>query len=133
MPYPSTPSLQAVPVQGGIATAVLAGPTTMLPIGHNESISGGLAPVRITTATTTTLVTGPGRLCRIHCYGGTMGLVQVFDNTVGSGTVIPVGPRSGGYWPVAGSMEDLQIAFSTGLTIVTGAATLLAVTFELLI
>ena len=97
------------------------------PLQYNESNSGGSQYAAISTATTTTVLSAPGRLCRIHVpgTGGTLGNVTVYDNTSGSGTAI-YGPTS----PSAGDIIDLQLPVQTGITVVTAAATTLIVTYE---
>lgn len=72
----------------------------------------------ITTATTTTVKSGAGFLHRLVVTGGTAGTVVVYDNTAGSGTQIA-------NFDSASTMTsyEFNVAFSTGLTIVTGAAT----------
>ena len=79
----------------------------------------------ISTATTTTIKTGAGRIRQIRVVGGTLGNVTVYDNTAGSGTVLvpTVSPDKGQVL-----LEDAK--FNTGLTIVTAAATLVVVTWR---
>ena len=82
---------------------------------------------QITTATTTTIKTGPGYLRSITVLGGTMGQIDVYDNTAGSGTkVIPT------FTPPASFCATLtfNVPFSIGLTIVTGAATVVQVSYS---
>lgn len=82
--------------------------------------AGGL-PINILTATTTTVTSGSGRLNHLIAVGGTMGNVTVYDNTAASGTVL-FGPAT----PTAGGLIMADIDFSTGLTIVTAAASALS-------
>lgn len=72
---------------------------------------------RITTATTTTVMTVPC-WARIRVQNGTMGVVTVYDNTAGSGKINFAGTPAAkdvifGEWT----------RFDIGLTIVTAAAT----------
>lgn len=81
----------------------------------------------ITTATTTVVKTGVGYLRSITILGGTMGAIDVYDNTVGSGTkLLPT------FTPPASSFETLtfNIPYSVGITIVTAAATVLQVSYR---
>jgi hypothetical protein len=123
------PSLdgQTVPVAGAITTPVLTGAANKTPVTHNASNSGGRAYAAISTATTTLVLTGAGRLCRIHVpgTGGTLGNVTVYDSLTATGTVL-FGPTS----PSAGQIIDLQIPVGTGITVVTAAATAAIVTYE---
>ena len=77
----------------------------------------GLA-VNILTATTTVLKTGDGHVNNLIAVGGTMGAVTIYDNTSASGTIL-FGPAT----PTAGGFIVKDIEFSTGLTVVTAAAT----------
>jgi len=81
----------------------------------------------IKTATTTTVKSGAGFLHSITVLGGTLGTIAVYDNTAASGTEIA--PT---FTPAAGAMETLifDCQFSTGLTIITGAATVLSVSYQ---
>jgi hypothetical protein len=81
----------------------------------------------IKTATTTVVKSGTGTLASITILGGTMGAITVYDNTAGSGTELC--PQ---FTPAANSMVTLHFnaAFSTGLTIVTAAATVLQVSYQ---
>lgn len=80
----------------------------------------------ISTATTTTIKSGSGTLCSITILGGTMGAITVYDNTAGSGTTI-----CPAFTPAANSLETLTFncKFTTGLTIVTAAATVIQVSY----
>lgn len=95
------------------------------PFHYNMSQSGGRQYAYITTATTTNIATAE-RLCKLHVVSGTMGAITIYDNPSGaSGNVLYTITTS-----VAG-VYDLQIPTqSAGLTIVTGAATNVAVTYE---
>lgn len=72
----------------------------------------------ITTATTTLIKTGSGILAGITVNGGTIGAITIYDNTTASTTKIATIAS-----PFAGQVIPFGIGFSTGLTIVTGAAT----------
>lgn len=79
----------------------------------------------ISTATTTTVKTGVGELHQVIVLGGTLGAITIYDNTAASGNVIaPV------FTPAAAGTYSFDVAFTTGLTIVTGAATAITVTFK---
>lgn len=81
-------------------------------------------PAYISTATTTLVATGPGMLHLIAVGGGTLGTIAIYDGLTAGGTLIAsfdaTTPR-GSY--------VLDIRFSVGLTVVTGAATLVTVSF----
>lgn len=87
---------------------------TSYPFGHTSTY--------ISTATTTTIKTGAGILHTITVNGGTAGTVIVYDNTAGSGTIIASFDSTN-----ALATYTLNVAFTTGLTIVTGAATKITV------
>lgn len=82
-------------------------------------------PSYISTATTTVVKSGAGRLYGITVEGGTAGTIIVYDNTAGSGTVIASFDSTNA---LASYMFD--VAFSTGLTVVTAAATKLTVSYR---
>lgn len=79
-------------------------------------------PIYISTGTTTLVTTGPGILHLIAIAGGTLGTIAIYDGLTAGGTLIAsydaTAPR-GSYL--------LDISFSVGLTVVTGAATQLTV------
>lgn len=77
-------------------------------------------PVNVSTATTTTVKSGAGFLGQIIINGGTMGNVTIYDNTAGSGTTIAT--LDGANLKV-GMVFPYGCVFSTGLTVVTAAAT----------
>lgn len=82
-------------------------------------------PANITTATTTTIKSGPGHINEIRVAGGVLGAVTIYDNTAGSGTVIlPT------VTPLQGQVLLSDVEFSTGLTIVTAAATILTLSYR---
>jgi hypothetical protein len=73
----------------------------------------------IQTAATTIVKSGAGFLHAFNVIGGTLGQITVYDNTAGSGTmIIPTTTISG-----IGQLPAIyDIAFNTGLTIVTATA-----------
>lgn len=79
----------------------------------------------ISTNTTTTCKTGSGILRRITINTTAAGAVTVYDNTAGSGTKIATFPSSA----VVGTYE-YGCRFTTGLTIVTAAASDITVIWE---
>ncbi len=87
--------------------------------------TAGYSYTAISTATTTTVKSGKGVLKAIIVTGGTAGTIDIYDNTAGSGTVIcSIGSTN--------TIADYQInaSFSTGLTVVTAAATKLTVIYD---
>lgn len=82
-------------------------------------------PANISAATTTLIKTGPGVVHNIRVAGGALGNVTVYDNTDASGTVLLPAVT-----PVQGQVLLENIRFSTGLTIVTAAATILTVSYR---
>lgn len=72
----------------------------------------------ISTATTTTVKSGAGVLLGLIVEGGVTGTIIVYDNTAGSGTIITS-------FDTSNALSDFLVgaAFTTGLTIVTSAAT----------
>lgn len=82
----------------------------------------------IKTATTTTVKSGAGFVHAITIIGGTLGTVAVYDNTAASGTeIIP------SFTPTATFPNPtiiLDESFSTGLTIITGAATIINISYR---
>lgn len=87
---------------------------TSYPFGHTSTY--------ISTATTTTIKSGAGVLHTITVNGGTAGTVIVYDNTAASGTIIASFDSTN-----ALATYMLNVAFGTGLTIITAAATKLTV------
>jgi hypothetical protein len=91
---------------------------TVYPFGHSYTY--------ISTATTTTVKSGSGVLAGITIEGGTTGTIIIYDNTAGSGTIIAS-------FDTTNALNNYflePIAFSTGLTIVTSAATKLTVAWR---
>lgn len=87
---------------------------TSYPFGHTSTY--------ISTATTTTVKSGSGVLHTVIVNGGTAGTVTIYDNTAGSGTIIAAFDSTN-----ALNTYMFNVAFTTGLTIVTAAATKLTV------
>ncbi len=79
----------------------------------------------INTATTTTLKTGRGKLHTITLGLTAAGAITVYDNTAGSGTIIALLKSS-----IAEQTFIFDVSFTTGLTIVTAAASDLTISFE---
>lgn len=79
----------------------------------------------ISTATTTTLKSGTGVLASITVGETAAGAITVYDNTAGSGTVIAVLKAS-----VAEQTFNFNVAFGTGLTIVTAGASKIQVSYR---
>lgn len=90
-------------------------------------MSQGNRTTAISSATTTVVKSGSGILKSITILGGTLGAITVYDNTSAAGTTI-----CPAFTPAAGSMETLEfdVVFTNGLTIVTGAATVLQVSYQ---
>lgn len=78
----------------------------------------------VSTATTTTVLSGSGIIGRVYVAGGTMGNVTIYDNTAASGTtVLPT-------TTVVQGQELLRdVVVGTGFTIVTSAATILTIAY----
>jgi hypothetical protein len=79
----------------------------------------------ISTATTTVVKSGAGFLHNITVQGGTTGTIIIYDNTAGSGTIIYSFDST-----AAIATYAMDISFSTGCTVVTGAATKLTVAWH---
>lgn len=79
----------------------------------------------INTATTTVVKSGSGFLHQIRVLGGTLGAITIYDNTAASGTVIV--PT---ITPTAQGLLIEDVVFSTGLTIVTAAATIITLSYR---
>lgn len=98
--------------------------------GENESLDRMMTLeanniTRITTATTTTVLSGAGSLNGIFIGTTAAGTITVYDNTAGSGTIIAVFKASmpEGYY-------RLPVTVATGITIVTAAASDISVFFD---
>lgn len=79
----------------------------------------------IASATTTVVKSGRGVLRRITINTTAAGAVTIYDNTAASGTKIATLPSSA----VVGTYE-YNVRFSTGLTVVTAAASDITVVWE---
>lgn len=79
----------------------------------------------ISTAVTTTVKTGAGLLHTLVVNGGTAGTVIVYDNTAASGTILASFDSTN-----ALNTYTFDCAFSTGLTIITSAATKVSVNWR---
>jgi hypothetical protein len=80
----------------------------------------------ITTATTTVVKTGVGVLHSITINTTTAFAITVYDNTSAAGTKIATIAAS----PVIGSTFIYDVAFKTGLTIVTAGASDITVSYQ---
>ena len=79
----------------------------------------------ISTATTTAVKAAAGFLHTITVQGGTAGTIIIYDNTAGSGTIVASFDSTN-----ALATYTLDIKMATGITVVTGAATKLTVSFR---
>jgi hypothetical protein len=78
----------------------------------------------IKTATTTVVKSVPGALIALIVNGGTLGSITLYDNTAGEGTEIAIIAS-----PTAGMVLPYSAKLSTGLTVVTAAATNITVIY----
>lgn len=79
----------------------------------------------ITTGTTTTVKSGVGILKSVTVNTTAAGAITIYDNTAGSGTKIGTLKSS-----VVEGTYDYNVAFGTGLTIVTAAASDITVSYS---
>lgn len=79
----------------------------------------------IVTATTTVIKSGPGLLHTLNVTGGTTGTIIVYDNTAASGSIIASYSTTN-----APATYTFDVAFATGLTVITSAATQLTVSYK---
>ena len=86
---------------------------------------GPLNATNITTATTTVVKTGIGRLKAIVVNTTAAGTITIYDNTSAAGTKIGTMKTS-----IAENTYTYECRFQTGLTIVTGAASDITVIWE---
>lgn len=86
---------------------------------------GPLNATNITTATTTTVKSGIGRLQAIVVNTTAAGTITIYDNTAASGTKIGTMKTS-----IVEGTYTFNCRFQTGLTIVTGAASDITVIWE---
>jgi hypothetical protein len=78
----------------------------------------------ISTATTTTVKSGTGRLHTITIGETAAGAITIYDNTAASGTIIAVLKAS-----IVEQTLIFDVKFTTGLTIVTAGASKLTVSY----
>jgi hypothetical protein len=84
--------------------------------------------LNITTATTTTVKTGPGTFVRLVVNKAVLsGVITIYDNTAGSGTKIGTITYGAALLSDPPIEATYEVQFSIGLTIVTSAATDLTV------
>lgn len=101
------------------------------PSGHIDTTANvakvelAATTVAISTATTTVVKAGVGKLHYINVIGGTLGNITVYDNTAGSGTVIV--PTA---TPTGSVMWVFNRPVATGITVVTAGATVLVVGYR---
>lgn len=69
-------------------------------------------------ATTTTIKSGVGRLCRVVITTAGTASFTIFDNTTGSGTALFVSPAS----TAVGTVFDIQMPAQIGITVVNQAS-----------
>jgi hypothetical protein len=69
-------------------------------------------------ASTRTIKTGKGRLCRISITAAGTASFTVFDNTAGSGAVLFTSPAS----TAVGTVFDINLPAETGITVVNVAS-----------
>lgn len=81
-----------------------------------------LTPTYIATATTTVVKTGSGVLGRIVVGETAAGAITIYDNTVGSGTIIGVLKAS-----IAEGTYHFECEFTNGCTVVTAGASKITV------
>ncbi len=86
---------------------------------------GPLNCTYISTATTTTVKSGAGRVARIVLTETAAGSITVYDNTAASGTILAVLKAS-----IVEGVYEFNCRFGTGLTIVTAGASKLSVIWE---
>lgn len=79
----------------------------------------------ISTTTTTTVKSGAGFLHAITVGTTAAGAITIYDNTAGSGTIIGVLKSS-----VSEQTFFFDVSFSTGLTIVTAASSLISIAYR---
>lgn len=85
----------------------------------------------ITSATTTTVKSGKGTLARIVVNKAVLsGAITIYDNTAGSGTKIGTITYGAALLSDPPIVAEYECQFSTGLTIVTSAATDLTVVYR---
>jgi hypothetical protein len=91
----------------------------------SDAVGEAYKGASITTAATTVVKSGAGKVAYLNILGGTLGAITVYDNTAASGTVlVPT------FTPTGTACLILEVTFSVGLTIVTAAATVLQVSYS---
>ena len=83
-------------------------------IGEMLIGSGQFSAAIASGATTTTLKSGVGRLCRVSITMAGTASFTIFDNTSGSGTALFVSPAS----TAVGTVFDIQMPAQIGITVV---------------
>jgi len=79
---------------------------------------GPLNATYISTATTTTVKSGIGRMARINITETAAGTITIYDNTAASGAVLFSFDSTN-----ALNTYTFDVQFATGLTVITSAAT----------
>lgn len=79
----------------------------------------------ITNATTTTVKSGSGVLQKLIIGTTAAGAITIYDNTAGSGTIIAKFKSS-----MPEGSYAIDVAFTTGLTVVTAAASDISVVYR---
>jgi hypothetical protein len=79
----------------------------------------------ISTAATTTVKSGKGRLARIVLTETAVGTITIYDNTTATGTIVAVIKAS-----AAEQTFEFQARMLLGITVVTAAASKLTVIWE---
>lgn len=123
----AAPGTQYIPV-----TASTPLPITLSTLLAGEDLTNDVLKVehqydyaRISTATTTTVKSGAGFLHTITIGKTAAGDITIYDNTAGSGTVIALLKAS-----IAEQTFTFDVAFATGLTIVTAGASDITVSYR---
>lgn len=119
--------LFTTPVQPlAVGAAVVQSGTWTVTANPAAATTGGYSFTNITTATTTTVKSGAGTLHAIVVNTkGTSSTATIYDNTSASGTKIGTVDTSGGTTTII-----YDVAFATGLTIVTAATADITAVFK---
>lgn len=106
--------------QVGDTTATQVSDATPMPVGVVAVASGGYSYANIATNATTVVKAGAGTLhsITINTKGASSNTATIYDNTAGSGTKIATIDTT-----AAQTTLVLDVAFATGLTIVTATGT----------
>lgn len=98
------------------------------PTNDYINVESDFSYATITTATTTVVKSGAGKLHSVCIVGGTLGAITIYDNTAASGTtIIPT------FTPTATlpcPTIILDVLVNTGITVVTAAATILVINYR---